>query len=65
MDELAAQINARLYPLEEVMDRLLVGRTKLYELIASGQLRSFKVGKRRVVSDAALREFIAALDTAA
>ncbi|ANO01459.1 ethanolamine utilization protein EutA [Mycobacteroides abscessus] len=46
------------------MARLQVGRTKLYELMTSGQLRSVKVGRRRVVSDAALREFIAAIDGA-
>lgn len=46
------------------MARLQVGRTKIYEFIASGQLRSTKVGKRRVVSEAALREFIAAIDGA-
>lgn len=64
MDQLVGQLEHRLLPLEDVMARLQVGRTKIYEFIASGQLRSTKVGKRRVVSEAALREFIAAIDGA-
>ncbi|MBN7551827.1 helix-turn-helix domain-containing protein [Mycobacteroides abscessus subsp. abscessus] len=64
MDQLVGQLEHRLLPLEDVMARLQVGRTKIYEFIASGQLRSIKVGKRRVVSEAALREFIAAIDGA-
>ncbi|SLE88992.1 DNA binding domain, excisionase family [Mycobacteroides abscessus subsp. massiliense] len=64
MEHLVTQLEARLHPLEDVMARLQVGRTKLYELMTSGQLRSVKVGRRRVVSDAALREFIAAIDGA-
>lgn len=64
MDQLVGQLEHRLLPLEDVMARLQVGRTKIYEFISSGQLRSTKVGKRRVVSEAALREFIAAIDGA-
>ncbi|HUO39589.1 MAG TPA: excisionase family DNA-binding protein, partial [Mycobacterium sp.] len=35
------------------MARLGIGRTKLYELIDSGELRSVKIGSRRFVTDAA------------
>lgn len=34
-------------------------RNKFYKAIASGDLRTFRDGKRRMVSDAALREYIA------
>jgi excisionase family DNA binding protein len=44
--------------------RLGIGRTKLYELMASGQLRSVKIGGARRVSATALAEFVAALDAA-
>lgn len=39
-----------------------VGRTKLYEAIGSGALRSSKIGKRRVITIVALSEWLAALE---
>lgn len=33
-------------------------RNRIYAAIATGDLRSFKVGKRRMISDEAVREFI-------
>ncbi|OHU60346.1 ethanolamine utilization protein EutA [Mycobacteroides chelonae] len=65
MEELVAQVSARLHPIEEVMDRLQIGRSKLYELMDTGQIRSCKVGRRRLVSEAALCEFIASIDRVA
>ena len=35
-----------------------IGRTKLYELMASGQLCSVKIGRRRLVPAAMLDEYI-------
>lgn len=52
------QLNSRLWPVEAVME-LSVGRSMVFELMASGQLRSTKVGRRRLVSVAAINEFIA------
>ncbi len=46
----------------EAAQRLGIGRTKVYELIRSGELRSVKIGAARRVSAAALAEFVAALD---
>lgn len=63
MPELAEKITAQLHPLEAVMARLGVGRSTVFELIASGELRSVKVGRRRLVSEAALTEFIQKLDS--
>ena len=57
--------NARLHRVEAVMERLGVGRSKVFELMASGELRSVKVGRRRLVSEAALAEFIQKIDGAA
>jgi excisionase family DNA binding protein len=48
----------------EAARQLGIGRTKLYELMASGQLRSVKIGGARRVSATALAEFVAALDAA-
>lgn len=47
------------YPIEAAMRRLAIGRTKLYELIASGELDTYTVGKRRFVSHSAIERFIA------
>ena len=53
---------ARLNTVEEVMERLRIGRSTAFELIGTRQLRSVKVGRRRLVSEAALIEFIERLD---
>lgn len=45
---------ARLNTVEEVMERLRIGRSTAFELIGTRQLRSIKVGRRRLVSEAAL-----------
>jgi excisionase family DNA binding protein len=47
---------------EDVAKRLQVGRSKVYDLMRCGQLRSVKVGGSRRVTLAALAEFVAALD---
>ena len=39
-----------------------VGRTTLYEAIGSGELRSLKIGKRRLITVDALREWLAAAE---
>ena len=35
-----------------------IGRVKFYELLASGELESFKIGSRRMVSSEQLQRFI-------
>ena len=51
-----------LYRPEEAAKVLGLGRTKVYELIASGELRSVKIGAARRVSATALAEFVSRLD---
>lgn len=46
----------------EVMDRLAVGQTKVYELMSGGELRSVKIGRSRRVPSGELEKFIAKLD---
>lgn len=53
---------AALMPVEAVMKRLSVGRSSVFNLMASGELRSTKIGRRRLISEASLREFIAKVD---
>jgi excisionase family DNA binding protein len=43
---------------EDLMEHLHAGRTTVYELLGSGQIRSFKVGRRRLVRPQDLQEFI-------
>jgi excisionase family DNA binding protein len=62
MDAAANGPTARLNTVEEVMERLRIGRSTAFELIGTRQLRSIKVGRRRLVSEAALIEFIERLD---
>lgn len=52
----------RLHDVKEVRRRLNIGLTKFYELINSGELRSVTIGRRRLVSEDALVEFIARLE---
>ena len=50
---------------EEVAQALGIGRSKVYELMASGQLRSVAIGRLRRVPAARLAEFVANLDVEA
>jgi excisionase family DNA binding protein len=51
-----------LLKIPEVMARLAIGQTKVYELMASGELRSVKVGRSRRVPSDDLERFVAQLD---
>jgi excisionase family DNA binding protein len=46
----------------EAAVHLSIGRSKVYELIRLGQLRSVKIGTSRRIPQAALADFIAALN---
>jgi excisionase family DNA binding protein len=54
----------RLHSVASVMDRLNLGRSKVFELFERGELRRIKVGRRRLTTEAALAEFIQRLDAA-
>ncbi|WML61905.1 excisionase family DNA-binding protein [Rhodococcus sp. AH-ZY2] len=56
---------ARLHKLPAAQERLGIGRSKIFELIASGELRSVKIGRTRLVPESALTEFIAKLENSA
>jgi excisionase family DNA binding protein len=63
MDQVTTDERLLLRPVEAA-ERLGIGRTKVYELMASGELRSVKIGAARRVSATALAEFVATLDAA-
>lgn len=52
------------YPIEEAFALIGVSRTRGYQLINSGTLRTYKDGKRRLCSHAALTECQRAMETA-
>jgi excisionase family DNA binding protein len=60
-DQEIAALQAKLLPVEAVMAQLGVGRSTVYELLGSNQLRSVKIRRRRLVPQAAVDELIANL----
>jgi excisionase family DNA binding protein len=57
----SASPRAKLLPIEGVMTQLSVGRSTVFHLIGTNQLRSVKVGRRRLVPQAAVDELVAHL----
>ena len=62
MTEAIAQPIARLHDVASAQERLGVGRSKVFALIRSGELRSVQIGARRLVPEQALVDFINKLD---
>lgn len=60
-----AMITPVMYRVGEAAEALRLSRTAIYELIRSEQLRSVKVGKRRLVPVAAVADYVASLDRVA
>lgn len=52
----------RLLTIDEVADLLRISRWSVYQLIWSNQLRSLKIGRRRLVRPSALAQCVALLD---
>jgi excisionase family DNA binding protein len=47
-----------LYPLVEAAELLGIGRTLLYEELASGNIEAVSVGRRRLIPRQALEEYV-------
>lgn len=47
-----------LMPVDQASKALGVGRTTMYELIGQGDIPTVKIGRRRLVPAAALREYV-------
>lgn len=54
-----------LYRVDEAAEALRMSRTVIYQLIRSGQLRTVKQGRRRLVPVTALTEYVDAMGRAA
>ncbi|MFL0276985.1 helix-turn-helix domain-containing protein [Mycobacterium sp. SMC-19] len=62
LQEQVDRFNSRLWTVEAVMQRLSIGRSMVFDLIRSGELRSVKVGRRRLVSETAINDYIDRVD---
>ncbi|KAA0087149.1 helix-turn-helix domain-containing protein [Mycolicibacterium sp. P9-64] len=62
MPDSADTVAARLHSVDTALERLCVSRAKGYELISSGMLRSVKIGRRRLIPESAIVQFISALE---
>jgi excisionase family DNA binding protein len=62
MTDAVAQRIARLNDIKQTQERLKISRTQVFKLIASGQLRSCRIGARRLVPEQAIVDFINKLD---
>lgn len=51
----------QLHPVPAACERLGIGRSQLYCLMGSGELRSVKVGRRRLIPESAIAAYIAQL----
>jgi excisionase family DNA binding protein len=52
------KIEPLLLRVDEAAEALAISRTKVYELMASGELESVKLGRARRVPTEALRDFL-------
>ena len=60
-EEEIGNLQRRLLPIEAVMAQLSLGRSSVFELINTNQLRSVKIGRRRLVPQVSIDEFVANL----
>lgn len=51
-----------LYRVDEVCDLLSLSRSRVFELLRSGELRSVTQGRSRLIPNAALHEYVAELE---
>ena len=56
-----SEVASLMYRVDEAAAALRLSRSSVYELIRSGQLRTVKQGRRRLVPVAALAEYVASL----
>jgi excisionase family DNA binding protein len=61
LQEQAPPVAKLLLRVEEVAQLLEIGRTRVYHLIASGELASVKIGGSRRVPTAAVHRYVAGL----
>ena len=53
-----APINTRLIALSKVSEITTLGKTSLYQLIAAGELRPIKLGRKTVFAESEIHEWV-------
>jgi excisionase family DNA binding protein len=61
-DQNSSTVPPTLHEIDAVLLRLGVKRSTLFDLLKSGQLRSVKLGQRRLIPESAIVDFIADLE---
>lgn len=59
-----APAGRRVYTVEEAAEKLRKGRTRTWGAVRTGEVESFKIGARRLISQEAIEEFIRRSETA-
>jgi excisionase family DNA binding protein len=54
-------VTRTLYAVPETCQRLSIGRSTLYELIADGQIKAVKIGRRTLIPHEELERYVASL----
>jgi excisionase family DNA binding protein len=54
-------VDERLWRAEDVAERFRISRSKVYEMLKSGQLRSLRIGGSRRIPESAIRELLESL----
>jgi len=57
-EEEIGNLQRRLLPVEAVMTQLSLGRSSVFDLISTNQLRSVKIGRRRLIPQVSVDEFV-------
>jgi excisionase family DNA binding protein len=52
------EIRERIMTVMEAQEALRIGHTKMYQLLSSGEIRSFHIGSRRFVRSSDLDRFV-------
>lgn len=61
-DTVHTDTDLQLFRVPDVMARLKLGRSEIYEQFRAGRLRSVKQGRARLVTPAAIRDYIRLLE---
>lgn len=51
-------MDEKIMTIDELQDRLRIGRNQAYKLVAEKKIKAFRTGKRWKITEAALNEYI-------
>lgn len=51
-------MDEKILTIDELQDRLRIGRNQAYKLVADKKIKAFRTGKRWKITEAALNEYI-------